>query len=291
MKKVGFIGTGIMGKPMAANLLKGGFEVTVWNRSAEKCKELLALGAKWGPSPKAVTESCEVTFAMLADPIASREVCFGPEGVLAGIGGGRGYVDMSTVDPQTAREIGKAVTEAGGRFLEAPVSGSRKPAEEGTLIIMAAGDRSLYDEVEKAFACLGKMTLYLGEVGRGTQMKLCVNMIMGQMMAAFCEGLALANRVGLDLKDVLNVLDAGAMANPMFRLKGGLVLSDDFPVAFPLKHMQKDLRLALLMGDEAGQALPAAAVVNELFKKARGQGLGDLDFAALWRVVKDSPAS
>lgn len=286
MKKIGFIGMGIMGKPMATNLLKGGYELYVWNRTREKCRELISAGARWGESPAALARNCEVTFAMLADPAASMEVCMGPEGVISGIGEGRGYIDMSTVDPQTAKKISESITEAGGRFLEAPVSGSKKPAEEGTLIIMAAGDRSLFQEAEKAFNLMGKMALYLGEVGRGAQMKLCVNMIMGGMMAAFCEGLALASQKGLDLKDVLAVLDAGAMSNPMFRMKGGLIVSDDFPVAFPLKHMQKDLRLALLMADEEGLSLPAAAVVNELFKKARGQDLGDLDFSALWRVVR-----
>ncbi|MCX7983170.1 MAG: NAD(P)-dependent oxidoreductase [Syntrophales bacterium] len=288
MKKVGFIGAGIMGRPMAANLLKGGLELYVWNRTRDKCNDLIAAGAKWGESPAFLARECDVTFSMLADPAASVDVCFGLDGVVTGIGEGRGYIEMSTIDPGTARRIADAVTKAGGRFLEAPVSGSKKPAEEGTLIIMAAGDRSLYDEVEKAFGMMGKMSLYLGEVGRGAQMKLCVNLVMGGMMAAFCEGLALASRIGLDLRDMLNILDAGAMSNPMFRMKGGLVLSNDFPVAFPLKHMQKDLRLALLLADEAGQSLPATAVVNELFKKARGQNLGDLDFAALWRVTKES---
>jgi 3-hydroxyisobutyrate dehydrogenase-like beta-hydroxyacid dehydrogenase len=286
MRKIGFIGMGIMGKPMAMNLIAGGWEVVVWNRHPEKCKELLQKGARMAESPGALAAQCDVTFAMLADPNACLEVCFGAEGVLAGIGEERGYVDMSTVDPHTSRRIGEAVAARGGRFLEAPVSGSRKPAEEGTLIIMAAGDRSLFDEVGPAFAKMGKMALYLGDVGKGAQMKLCVNLIMGDMMASFCEGLALASRVGLNLQEVLSVLDGGAMSNPMFRLKGASILAENFPVAFPLKHMQKDLRLALLLGDEVGKPLVTTAVVNELFKKAREKGLGDLDFSAIWQVVK-----
>jgi len=287
MRRVGFLGLGTMGSPMARNLLSGGFEVMVWNRTPEKVTELIARGAIAGGSPREVAASCDVTFAMLADPQASMEVCFCPEGVIAGIGDRRGYVDMSTVDPQTAQRIAKAIGEAGGRFLEAPVSGSKKPAEEGTLIIMAAGDRALFQEVTPAFDKMGKLTLYLGEeVGRGAQMKLSVNAIMGGMMAAFCEGLALAERVGITIQDMLTVLDHGAMANPMFRLKGGLLLEGEFPPAFPLKHMQKDLRLALLLGDDMALSLPTTASVNESFKKAREEGWGEYDFAALWKVIR-----
>lgn len=287
MQRVGFLGMGTMGQPMAKNLLRGGFEVVVWNRIPEKCDALIREGAIRGASPREVAATCAVTFAMLADPQASMEVGLGPDGVSSGIGKGRGYVDMSTVDPHTARRIATAVTAAGGRFLEAPVSGSKQPAEEGKLIFMTAGNRSLYEEVTPALSKMGKMTLYLGDiVGRGAQMKLCVNAIMGCMMAALGEGLALADKVGLNLHEVLSVLDAGAMSNPMFRMKGELIMTNDFPAAFPLKHMQKDLRLALLMGDEAPIPLPTTAVANELFKEAREQGYGDADFAALWKVIR-----
>jgi 2-hydroxy-3-oxopropionate reductase len=285
MQKFGFIGLGIMGSAMAQNLVKAGFEVTVWNRSPEKSKGLATLGATMAETPQAVIEACPITFTMLADPVAAREVCFGKYGVLDGISRGKGYVDMSTVDPETSQIIGMAVTAKGGRFLEAPVSGSRKPAEDGTLVILAAGDRTLFDEAMPGLEKMGKKILYLGETGNGARMKLVINMVMGGMMAIFCEGLALGEKAGLQMADIIDVIDAGAMANPMFKMKGGLIGNGDFSTAFPLKHMQKDLRLAVGLGDEVNQPLFSAAAANEAFKKAKGLGFGDEDFSAVFKAV------
>lgn len=286
METFGFLGLGIMGSAMAKNLIKAGFKVTVWNRSQDKCSELAALGATVAATAAEVTASCKITIAMLADPAAAHAVCFGPQGALEGIGEGRGYVDMSTVDAATAREIGAAISAKGGSYLEAPVSGSKKPAEDGTLIILAAGERSLYDAALPLFEKMGKKILYLGEVGRGADMKLIVNMVMGGMMTIFCEGLALAGKAGLSAADLLEVLDAGALANPMFKLKGAQITQGSFPPAFPLKHMQKDLRLAVALGDSLAQPLHAAAAANETFKKARALGLGDQDFCAVFKAVE-----
>jgi 3-hydroxyisobutyrate dehydrogenase-like beta-hydroxyacid dehydrogenase len=285
MQNIGFIGLGIMGTPMAANLIKAGFRLTVWNRTPEKCVPLTELGAVQAPSPRQVVEASDVTIAMLADPAAAEAVCRGDEGVVAGIKPGKGYVDMSTVAPETSQSLALSVRGAGGLFLEAPVSGSKKPAEDGTLVILAAGDRPLFDQAQPALAAMGKKILFLGEVGQGARMKLVANMVMGGMMTMLCEGLTLGARAGLELADILDVLDAGAMSNPMFRLKGPQIVQDTFPPAFPLKHMQKDLRLALNLGNQLGQALHTTASANELFKTALGMGLGDSDFAAVSRVV------
>lgn len=285
METYGFLGLGIMGSAMAKNLLKGGFQVTVWNRSPDKCQELAALGAAVAATPAEVTSSCDITFAMLADPAAAHAVCFGPQGALEGIGDGRGYVDMSTVDAATSREIGAAITAKGGRFLEAPVSGSKKPAEDGTLIILAAGDRGLFDQALPLLDKMGKKNLYLGELGRGAEMKLIVNMVMGGMMTILCEGLALADKAGLASADLLEVLDAGALANPMFKMKGAQISQGAFAPAFPLKHMQKDLRLAVALGDRLGQPLFAAAAANESFKRARALGCSDEDLCAVYKAI------
>jgi 2-hydroxy-3-oxopropionate reductase len=286
MQKFGFVGLGIMGSAMARNLVRAGFDVTVWNRSAGKCAELAALGAKVAATPAEVAASCPITFAMLADPAAAEAVALGPDGVCAGIGAERGYVDLSTVDDVTSRRIGAAVTAAGGRYLEAPVSGSRKPAEDGTLVVLAAGDRALYDESMPGLERMGKKILFLGNTGNGARMKLVVNMVMGGMMAIFCEGLALGGKAGLDPADILDVLGAGALANPMFALKGGLMTQGNYTTAFPLKHMQKDLRLAIALGDTVNQPLFSAAVANELFKRAKESGFGDEDFSAVYKAVR-----
>jgi 3-hydroxyisobutyrate dehydrogenase-like beta-hydroxyacid dehydrogenase len=286
MESFGFLGLGIMGSAMAKNLVKAGFNVAVWNRSPEKCSELAALGASVAKTPAEVTSTCRITFAMLSDPAAAHAVCFGKGGALEGVGDGRGYVDMSTVDAATPQEIGAAVTARGGRFLEAPVSGSKKPAEDGTLVILAAGDKGLFDEALPLLEKMGKKSLFLGEVGQGARMKLIVNMVMGGMMTIFSEGVALAGKAGLSQGDLLDVFEAGAMANPMFKLKGALMTQGNFTVAFPLKHMQKDLRLAVGLGDELGQPLFSAAAANESFKKARALGFSEQDMSAVFKAIE-----
>ena len=288
MQHFGFLGLGIMGSAMAKNLLKAGFRVTVWNRSPDKNAEFAALGAEVAATPAEVTAGCPITFAMLADPAAAEAVCFAPDGALAGIGTGRGYVDMSTVDAATAQKIGSAISAKGGRFLEAPVSGSKKPAEDGTLIILAAGDRELFDQAGAGLEKMGKKSLFLGELGNGAQMKLIVNMVMGGMMTVFCEGLALAQKAGLESSDLLDVIDSGAIANPMFKMKGAQIAQGNFAAAFPLKHMQKDLRLAVALGDTLGQPLFCASASNETFKRARALGLSDQDFCAVFQAVSGS---
>lgn len=286
MTSYGFLGLGIMGRAMATNLLKAGCEVVVWNRDPAKCEPLLALGARRGETPQAVASRCDLTFAILADPAACREVFYGKQGVQAGIGGRRGYIDMSTVDPGTSGEIAAAVAELGGRFLEAPVSGSKKPAEDGALVFLAAGDQSLFDDAAPAFEVMGKKSFYLGEVGNGARMKLVINQIMAGMLAALGEGLALGQQAELAGEEIMAVLAEGAMANPMFKLKGPAMLAGEFAANFPLKHMQKDLRLAQALGEEVNQPLPAAAAVNAIFKRACAAGHGDEDMAAIYRVVK-----
>ncbi|KAL4609742.1 hypothetical protein ACB092_08G003500 [Castanea dentata] len=284
--EVGFLGLGIMGKAMATNLLRKGFKVTVWNRTLSKCDELVKIGASVGETPAAVVKKCKYTIAMLSDPSAALSVVFDTDGVFEQIVSGKGYIDMSTVDVDTSSKISEAITSRGGHFLEAPVSGSKKPAEDGQLVILAAGEKALYEEAIPFFDVLGKKSFFLGQVGNGAKMKLVVNMIMGSMMNAFSEGLVLADRSGLDSKTLLDVLDLGAIANPMFKLKGPTMIQNNYSPAFPLKHQQKDMRLALALGDADAVSMPVAAAANEAFKKAKSMGLGDLDFSAVYETVK-----
>ncbi|XP_061349813.1 glyoxylate/succinic semialdehyde reductase 1-like isoform X2 [Gastrolobium bilobum] len=273
--EIGFLGLGIMGKAMSINLLRHGFKVTVWNRTLSKCDELVKHGASVGETPAAVVKKCKYTIAMLSDPPAALSVT-----------NGKGYIDMSTVDADTSSKISEAIKAKGGYFLEAPVSGSKKPAEDGQLVILAAGDKALYEEALPAFDVLGKKSFFLGEVGNGAKMKLVVNMIMGSMMNAFSEGLTLAGRSGLSPETLLEVLDLAAISNAMFRLKGPTMLQNNYSPAFPLKHQQKDMRLALALGDDNAVSMPVAAAANEAFKKARSLGLGDLDFSAVHETLK-----
>ncbi|KAK6163924.1 hypothetical protein DH2020_000788 [Rehmannia glutinosa] len=280
MEEIGFLGLGIMGKAMSMNLLRHGFKLTVWNRTLSRCDELVEHGATIGETPAAVIKKCKYTIAMLSDPAAALSVVFGEDGVLEQIGSGKGYIDMSTVDAETSSKISEAITSKGGSFLEAPVSGSKN------LLRMA-----LYEAALPAFDVLGKKSFFLGQVGNGAKMKLVVNMIMGSMMNAFSEGLVLADKSGLNPQTLLDVLDLGAIANPMFKMKGPSMIQSSYSPAFPLKHQQKDMRLALALGDENEVPMPVAAAANEAFKKARGMGLGDLDFSAVHETVSSGKGS
>ncbi|MBW4054862.1 MAG: NAD(P)-dependent oxidoreductase [Proteobacteria bacterium] len=285
--RIGFVGLGIMGSSMAENLIKAGFQVTVWNRTADKCRLLAEKGARVADSPRAVAECSDVVIAMMANPRAVESVRDGEEGIIAGLKPGTGYLDMSTVDAETSIESARLAHEKGVLFLEAPVSGSRQPAEAGTLIIMASGDRELYDRSLPALEKMGKKVLFLGDVGNAARMKLANNLVMSGMLTALCEGMALASGSGLDTAQFLDVLDSGAISNPMFRLKGPQIAANkEFPTAFPLKHMQKDLRLALRLAEEVGQPLFVTAAVNELYKKALAEGFGEFDSAAVSRIIR-----
>lgn len=283
--KVGFLGIGIMGLAMTNNLLKAGYDVTVWNRSADKCEPLVDNGAQVGASPADVVSSCDVTFAMLADPAAALAVATGPKGAASSIAAGKGYVDVSTVDAETSKAIATAIRSAGGQFLEAPVSGSKGPAEQGQLIFLCGGDEALFNAAFPLLEVMGKASFFLGEEGSGANMKLVVNMVMGSMMAAFAEGLSLAEKSGLKKSDMLEVVKLGAIAAPMFALKGPAMAERSYPTAFPLKHQQKDMRLALALGDSLGLPMPTAAAANELYIRARAQGQGDADFSAVLDAV------
>lgn len=286
MKKIGFLGLGIMGTAMATNLLKAGYPLTVWNRSPGKSGSFNGQDVQWGKNPAEVVAQSDVTFAMVSDPEASRALCFNQGGVLETMSEGKSYVDISTVDPETAREISSAVIAKGGRFLEAPVSGSKKPAEDGTLVFLCGGDKTLFDEILPALEVMGKKSFYFGDAGTGAKTKLVVNMIMGTMITALSEGLALGQSCELDPAEILAVLAEGAIDNPMFRLKGPQMLKHEYPTAFPLKHMQKDLRLALHMGDANRQPLFAAASANNAFIRAMMMGLGDADTGAVFEAIR-----
>ncbi|CAL0322081.1 unnamed protein product [Lupinus luteus] len=316
--RVGFLGLGIMGSPMALNLIHSGIDVTVWNRTKTKCEPLINLGAKYKSSPEEVAASCDVTFAMLADPQSALDVAVGKHGAVNGMAPGKGYVDVSTVDGETSKLISRNIKSAGALFLEAPVSGSKKPAEDGQLIFLTAGDRDLYESVSPFLDIMGKSKFYLGDVGNGAAMKLIVNMIMGRffhnlspaiyfhfswangsgdtnfsifpmvhsMMASFSEGLVLSEKVGLDPNVLVQVVSQGAINAPMYSMKGSSMIQSLYPTAFPLKHQQKDLRLALGLAESVSQATPIAAAANELYKVAKAHGLGDQDFSAVIESLK-----
>ncbi|KAL3145051.1 hypothetical protein ABBQ32_003540 [Trebouxia sp. C0010 RCD-2024] len=283
--KVGFVGIGIMGLAMANNLIAAGYDVTVWNRNKDKCIALQEKGAKVADSAKAVAEQCDITVAMLADPQAAEAVATGPDGIAAGMGSGKGYVDVSTVDAGTAQNISKAIKNTGALYLEAPVSGSKAPAEKGELIFLCGGDKELYEQATPLLQVMGKAQFLLGEVGKGANMKLVVNMMMGTMMTTLAEGLTLAQKADLDQKQLVEVLGLGVMNCPLFAMKVPPMQEHKYPTAFPLKHQQKDMRLALELAHQRGQQLPTVSAANSLYEQAKDMGQADADFSAVLEAV------
>ena len=261
-KTVGFVGLGIMGEGMANCLIKAGLKLVVWNRSTAKSDALKAAAPESvtvAESPAAVVVACEITFCMLSTPEAVRSVYEMDGGVLAGVAAGKCIVDCATLAEEDMTRCSAAVLGKGGRFLEAPVSGSKGPAASGQLVFLCGGDQPLFESIATELDAMGKKSFFFGEVGSGTRMKLVVNMVMGTMMCAFSEGLHMCGSSGLDPLQLLEVLDLSAIANPMFKLKGSKMLKGDHAPNFPLKHAHKDLKLAVEAGTGFGIGMPASS--------------------------------
>ncbi|XP_057171072.1 cytokine-like nuclear factor N-PAC isoform X5 [Ursus arctos] len=276
-KKIGFLGLGLMGSGIVSNLLKMGHTVTVWNRTAEKCDLFIQEGARLGRTPAEVVSTCDITFACVSDPKAAKDLVLGPSGVLQGIRPGKCYVDMSTVDADTVTELAQVIVSRGGRFLEAPVSGNQQLSNDGMLVILAAGDRGLYEDCSSCFQAMGKTSFFLGEVGNAAKMMLIVNMVQGSFMATIAEGLTLAQVTGQSQQTLLDILNQGQLASIFLDQKCQNILQGNFKPDFYLKYIQKDLRLAIALGDAVNHPTPMAAAANEVTARGGAQS-GSLPF-------------
>ncbi|KAM9583814.1 cytokine-like nuclear factor N-PAC isoform 3-T3 [Trichechus inunguis] len=298
-KKIGFLGLGLMGSGIVSNLLKMGHTVTVWNRTAEKepnnrhlfcayCevehRSMHQEGARLGRTPAEVVSTCDITFACVSDPKAAKDLVLGPSGVLQGIRPGKCYVDMSTVDADTVTELAQVIVSRGGRFLEAPVSGNQQLSNDGMLVILAAGDRGLYEDCSSCFQAMGKTSFFLGEVGNAAKMMLIVNMVQGSFMATIAEGLTLAQVTGQSQQTLLDILNQGQLASIFLDQKCQNILQGNFKPDFYLKYIQKDLRLAIALGDAVNHPTPMAAAANEVYKRAKALDQSDNDMSAVYRA-------
>ncbi|KAE8578730.1 hypothetical protein XENTR_v10023748 [Xenopus tropicalis] len=283
-KKIGFLGLGLMGSGIVSNLLKMGHTVTVWNRTAEKCDLFIQEGAHMGRTPAEVVSTCDITFACVADPKAAKDLVLGPSGVLQGIRPGKCYVDMSTVDPETVAELAQVIVSRGGRFLEAPVSGNQQLSNDGMLVILAAGDQGVYEDCSSCFLAMGKTSFFLGEVGNAARMMLILNMVQGSFMATIAEGMTLAQVTGQSQQTLLDILNQGQLASIFLDQKCQNILQGNFKPDFYLKYIQKDLRLAIALGDSVNHPTPMAAAANEVYKRAKALDQSDNDMSAVYRA-------
>lgn len=279
--QIGIIGLGVMGKHMAANLVKAGFPLVVWNRTQSKMVDLLNLGAQGAGSPKEVAERSDVVITMVSDSPDVEEVVLGTLGVIAGIHAGGLVVDMSTISPEVTKRIASTLRQRGVDMLDAPVSGGEIGARDATLSIMVGGPKERFDEALPIFKALGKRIAYMGDTGMGQAAKLCNQVICTLNIQAVCEGLVLGAAFGLELTQLLEVVTAGAAGSWQLSNLGPKMVKRDFAPGFRVRHQLKDIRLALAAAAELKLPLPATGLVQQLFHATEGEGLGEAGTQAL----------
>jgi 3-hydroxyisobutyrate dehydrogenase len=283
--RVGFIGLGLMGKPMAHNLLKANFPVTVWNRTASKAADLVKAGARVAASPREVAENADVLITIVSDPPALEEVLFA-QGALAGLRKGDLLIDSSTVSPDLARKVATACAERGIEFLDAPVTGGTWGAEKGELVYMIGGEKATYERAKPVLDVLGKRFFLLGPNGAGQTVKLAMNLLLALEVEAFAEALALAGAAGIQGERLVEVMQSSMGRAPLLDVKAPLLLKHEFPASFPLRLMQKDVRLALELAKEKGVTLPAAEGAFKAYSAVKEKSTDDPDYAAVARYWK-----
>ena len=284
--KVGFIGLGLMGSRMAENLIKGGYELIVCNRTKEKAEPIVKKGASLAGSFMELGENSDILFTMLSNPEAVKEAALGEKGFLKSLKENSLWIDFSTVNPSFSVEISKKAKEKNVRFLDAPVAGTIGPAERGELIILVGGDEKDLNEAKPLLEKIGKKIIHLGKNGMGTSMKMVINLMLANSMVAFAEAVTLGESLGFS-KDVLfNTLIGGPVAAPFLTAKKEKIRNNDFSTEFPLEHMQKDLQLVNITAFENKIPLPLSNIAKEVYGLAIKSGLGKKDFSAVYEFLK-----
>ncbi|NRS90398.1 3-hydroxyisobutyrate dehydrogenase [Flavobacterium sp. 7E] len=281
--KIGWIGLGNMGNPMAKNLLKAGLDITVFNRTKDKEKDLISAGATSAATPEALLQACDVVITMLSNDEAVKEVFESEQGLLSKDNPGKIIINMSTVSPETSRYLATICSKKQVHFIDAPVSGSVKPAQEGSLVILVGANNADYEIVKPIFEILGKVAIHVGEAGVASAAKLAINYLLGLNLQGLAETVLFAEKNGVSKKDMLNIINQGACGNGITAIKAPAILNDSYPAAFALKHLVKDLRLA----KEAGLDSPLIHPLYDSFVLAQEEGLGDQDVMAIISSLKN----
>jgi 3-hydroxyisobutyrate dehydrogenase len=283
---IGFIGLGIMGRPMARNLRAAGYDVVVWNRSRPGIDALVAAGASEAASPREVAERSAVVFTVVGDSPDVEQVALGPDGIIEGGHEGLVHIDMSTISPAVTRAIAERYAAAGVEMLDAPVSGGEQGAIDGALSIMGGGRRETFERCLPLFEVLGRKIVYCGPSGAGQTVKLCNQVVVALNNLAMCEALVLSAKAGVPPATMLDAVTAGAGASWALSNLAPRVLQGDFKPGFKVAHQQKDLRLALELARERALPLPGSALAHQLFASLEARGLGALGTQALVKVLE-----
>jgi 3-hydroxyisobutyrate dehydrogenase-like beta-hydroxyacid dehydrogenase len=285
MSKVGFIGLGVMGSQMVNRLLSKGHTVTGYNRTRSKAQWLIDQGMKWADSPRAVAAASDFTFAMVTNAAAISAITEGSDGMLAGLGPGKIFLDMSTVSPSVSRALAAKVRERGADMVDSPVSGSVITLQEGKLSVMVGGRRETFEKVKPLLQDIGPKVTYVGDNGVALSMKIATNLSLAVQMLAFSEGVLLAEKSGIAREVAVDVLTHSAVASPMIQYRGPFVLKQPEEAWFDVNMMQKDMVLAMELGRQLDVPLPTTAISNEFLTAARGMGMEKLDFACMFDVL------
>lgn len=287
--KVGLIGLGLMGQPMGLNLVKAGFHVTVWNRTASRTDALVSAGAKLAQSPREVAAASDLLITIVSDPPALEEVLWGKpgsskdSGALGALRPGSIYIDSSTVSPVLARKISRSCQEQNVDFLDAPVTGGTWGAERGELVFMVGGDAQVIKEAEPVFGVLGKRWFHLGPNGAGQTIKVAMNLILALQVDALAESLALVTAAGFAGEKLIQVLQSSMGRSGVLDIKAPLMLKREYPPSFPLRLMHKDVGLALDLAREVGVTLPAGTAAYSTYSAVKTATKEDLDYAAVMK--------
>jgi len=287
MKRVGFIGLGLMGGPMAANIARAGYPLTVYNRTASKTEPLRELGARVAASPKEAAEYSDVVVTMLSEGRAVEQVVFAQDGLLAGARAGLVIIDMSTIAPDETRSIAARLSPHQVKMLDAPVMGSTGPAAAGTLGIMVGGEEEVFQAQRDLLGVMGKDLYYLGSQGSGAQMKLSMNLLVAAQLASLCEAMVMASKAGLDLAQAGQIIASSGIASNLISRKVANIVKQDYTPAFALKHIHKDLGLIVRTAESVGAAIPVTSLIHQLYTAAREQGHGEEDSAALFYLLAE----
>ena len=283
-KRIGWIGTGVMGESMCSFLVKEGYEVAVYNRTRSKAEELISRGAQWKENPREVAEASEIIFTIVGFPADVREVILGQDGVLAGAKEGSIVVDMTTSEPSLAQEIAEEAKKKGVAALDAPVSGGDVGAREGTLAIMVGGERATFDEVLPLFQLMGKNIAYQGPAGAGQHTKMCNQILIASTMIGVVESLIYGYKAGLDLNDVINVIGKGAASSWSINNLGPRMVKGNFDPGFFIKHFVKDMGIALDEAKRMKISLPGLSLAQQFYLAAMAQGYENLGTHGLYKV-------
>jgi 3-hydroxyisobutyrate dehydrogenase len=285
MAKVGVVGLGVMGGGIARRLLAAGHTVYGYNRTRQKAEPLVEAGLVLCDTPRAAAEASDVVMSMVTNVAALRAVAEGEDGIIAGLSPGKVWVDLTTAAPAVSRELAERARAAGADMVDAPVSGSVSTLEEGRLSIMVGGSRETFERVEPILLDIGPKVTHVGENGQALLLKIAINLSLHVQMVAFCEGLLLAEKDGIDREVAVDVMLSSVIASPMLKYRGPFVLERPEEAWFDVDMMQKDMLLALEAGRQLDVPMPTTAVSNELLTAARGLGLAREDFAVVYEVL------